>query len=202
MNLQVCVLACFLHVNAAWPRSIWVPPPGQPHCASDTDAKPYDQASYTHFFHGINSYYLLCATNAGARWILGRTFHAACGLGAKAALHTPALLLTGDKKKRLESALQHVACVAGDEVSQVSAPLLHASNLRFMYARMWKHSLNAEEVEGPQATGDQRRGTLRQSWSSSEELPWTCWQTTMSWSGVWMHSPRSNPLSQVRLWGG
>ena len=57
--------------------------------------------------------------------------------------HTPALLLTGDTKKRLESALQHVACVAGDEVSQVSAPLLHASNLRFMYARMWKHSLNA-----------------------------------------------------------
>ena len=109
------------------------------------DAKPYDQASYTHLFHGINSYYPLCATNAGARWIFGRTFHAACGLGAKAALHThtPALLLTGDTKKRLESALQHVACVAGDEVSQVSAPLLHASNLRFMYARMWKHSLNA-----------------------------------------------------------
>lgn len=49
---------------------------------------------------------------------------------------------SSDTKKRLESALQHVACVAGDEVSQVSAPLLHASNLRFMYACMWKHSLN------------------------------------------------------------
>eukprot|EP00435_Cladocopium_sp_Y103_P021272 s390_g5.t1 len=96
-----------------------------------------------HFFHGINSYYPLCATNAGARLIFGRTFHAACGLGAKAALHTPALLLTGDTKKKLEYALHHVACVAGDEISQVGAPLLHASNLRFMYARMWKHSLNA-----------------------------------------------------------
>jgi hypothetical protein len=40
------------------------------------------------FFHGINSYYPLCASNAGARLIFGRTFHAACGLGAKAALHT------------------------------------------------------------------------------------------------------------------
>jgi hypothetical protein len=103
----------------------------------------------THFFPGINSYYPICATNAGARLISGRTFHAACGLGAKKPLHIPALLLEGDTQRKLEFSLQNVSCMAADEISQVGGQLLHASNLRFMYARMTKHCLDASRYMQP-----------------------------------------------------
>lgn len=39
--------------------------------------------------------------------------------------------------------------MAADEISQVGGPLLHASNLRFMYARMAKHCLDASRYMQP-----------------------------------------------------
>ena len=96
------------------------------------------------FFDGHNAYLPLCATNAGARNIQGRTLHVATGLGATSSLKITALHVTHSERKKLECVCKNTACLALDEISQVGGPLFHATSLRFSFARETCHNLRLE----------------------------------------------------------
>ena len=97
------------------------------------------------FFSGQNAYVPLCATNAGARHINGRTLHTACGLNASSSMKTSALQLSHDTRKKMQTFYENTSCLAIDEISQVAAPLLHALSLRCSLAREISHKLQLQD---------------------------------------------------------
>lgn len=99
----------------------------------------------TRFFEGDNAYVPVCATNAGARHIRGRTLHVAAGLTAKTSLKISALNLTPELQRKMKETTKNIACLAIDEISQVSAPLFHAAALRFSLARESTQKLKLEK---------------------------------------------------------
>ena len=106
------------------------------------------------FFEGHNSYLAMCATNAGARHVKGRTVHVASGLNAASSLKISALHMKEDARRKMEFTTKHTACLACDELSQVGGPLFHGCSLRFSIAREAYHKLDlAKYLEASQTFG-------------------------------------------------
>ena len=82
-----------------------------------------------------------CPSNAGARLFGGRTVHSSIGLSATSSLKVERLSLKGKARTKVEQIGGPAGALVIDEVSQLSAPLLHANALRHTYGRARRHGL-------------------------------------------------------------
>lgn len=95
-------------------------------------------------FFGRGGFEGQCPSNAGARLFGGRTIHSSIGLSATSSMKVEHLGLKGKTRTKVEKIAVPAAALAIDEVSQMSATMLHANALRHTYGRAREHGLQVD----------------------------------------------------------
>ena len=75
----------------------------------------------------------------------GRTIHNSIGLSATSSMKVEHLGLKGKTRTKVEKITVPAAALAIDEVSQMSATMLHANAVRHTYGRAREHGLRVDE---------------------------------------------------------
>ena len=96
-------------------------------------------------FFGRGGFKGRCPSNAGACLFGGRTIHNSIGLSATSSMKVEHLGLKGKTRTKVEKITVPAAALAIDEVSQMSATMLHANAVRHTYGRAREHGLRVDE---------------------------------------------------------
>ena len=96
-------------------------------------------------FFGRGGFKGRCPSNAGASLFGGRTIHNSIGLSATSSMKVEHLGLKGKTRTKVEKITVPAAALAIDEVSQMSATMLHANAVRHTYGRAREHGLRVDE---------------------------------------------------------
>ena len=95
-------------------------------------------------YFGCDGFEGQCPSNAGARLFGGRTVHSSLGLSATSSLKVEQLGLKGKGRTKVEKICGPAGALVIDEVSQLSAAMLHANALRHTYGRSRRHGLQVD----------------------------------------------------------